>query len=84
MASGFRKDAFLIYNVAFFVSFCTSLLLGLGESPVPASNTVTSPSTFLAALRLIYQTEDIYRFQEQCQSVPSFANVLFSISFYIL
>jgi hypothetical protein len=59
-------------------------LRGLGESPVPTSNIVTSPSTFFLVFRcLVYQKDGICRLVAECESVPSFAD-LYSICLYIL
>jgi hypothetical protein len=66
------------------VSFISPSLHELGESPVPASNIVTSPFTFfLVFLCLVYQTDDIYRLQVQKKSVASFVRA-FNICLYIL
>lgn len=44
------------------------LLHGLGELPVPASNIVTSTSTFfLALLCLVSNADDIYRLAMECE-----------------
>jgi hypothetical protein len=59
-------------------------LHGLGESHVLASNIVTSPFIFfLVFVCLVYQKDGICRLVVECESVPSFADVL-SICLYIL
>jgi hypothetical protein len=51
----------------------SSSLNGLGESAVPASNTVTSPSTlFLVFLCLVYLKDGICRLVVECESVVKY------------
>jgi hypothetical protein len=62
-----------------------SSLHRVDESPIPASNIVTSPSTFfLVFLRLVYQADDIYRLEVECEFVPAFENVFPCICMYVL
>jgi hypothetical protein len=74
----------MLRNIIAALDFTSSSLHGLGESPILASNIVTSPSTFfLVFLCLVYQKDGICRLVVECESVPSFADV-FSICLCIL
>jgi hypothetical protein len=66
------------------VSFFSSSLHGLGESPVLASSTVVSLLVFLVYLCLVFRMVDIYMPVVECGYVLFFADVLYIFSCILL